>query len=152
MDDCSVSSASDPRLWHGGAPGRQVGNLLEPPADTGLQYTRLHQSIEQGQRDIAQRLDRVYITADRHLALAYASTWTPDGVRYRGGSLYLVESEEREPDEDLLSLPGVSFQTRSARVKGVAKARVPFDRERSLRKLNEVIARLERAKRAAAGM
>jgi hypothetical protein len=69
MDHCSVSNASNQRLWHGGAPGRQVGDLLEPPADTGLQYTRLHQSIEQGQRDIAQRLDRVYVTADRHLVL-----------------------------------------------------------------------------------
>jgi hypothetical protein len=146
-----MSSASAQRLWHGGAPGRQIGELLEPPAVTGLQYTRLHQSIEEGQREIAQRLDRVYVTADRHLALACASTWTPDGVRYRGGSLYLVESDVLEPDEDLLSLPGVSFQTRSARVIGVAKARVPFDRERSSRKSNEVIARLERAKRAATG-
>ena len=140
--------ASKQRLWHGGAPGRQVGDQLAPPVETGLRYTRRHQSIEQGQRDIAQRLDRVYVTTDRHLALAYASTWSPDGRRYLGGSLYLVDSDELEPDEDLLSLPGVSFQVRSARVIAVAKAKVRFDRERSLQKMNEIVTRLERAKRA----
>ena len=146
-----MGRASRQRLWHGGAPGRQVGDQLAPPAETGLLYTRLHQSIEQGQRDIAQRLDRVYVTTDRHLALAYASTWSPDGRRCLGGSLYLVDSDELEPDEDLLSLPGLSFQTRSARVIAVAKARVRFDRERSLQKIGEVVTRLERAKRAGAG-
>lgn len=146
-----MSGASKQRLWHGGAPGRQVGDLLAPPAETGLRYTRLHQSIEQGQRDIAQRLDRIYITTDRHLALAYASTWSPDGRRCRGGSLYLVDSDELEPDEDLLSLPGLSFQVRSARIIAVAKVRVAFDRERSLHKMSEVVTRLERAKRAVTG-
>lgn len=146
-----MSGASKQRLWHGGAPGRQVGDLLAPPAETGLRYTRRHQSIEQGQRDIAQRLDRVYVTTDRHLALAYASTWSPDGRRCSGGSLYLVDSDELEPDEDLLSLPGVSFQVRSARIIAVAKVRVPFDRERSLLKMSEVVTRLERAKRSVTG-
>lgn len=160
MDHCSVSSRSSrssrsgrtsQRLWHGGAPGREVGDLLEPPADTGLQYTRRHQSIEQGLRAIAQRPDRVYVTVDRHLALAYASTWTIDGVRLGGGSLYLVESEELEPDEDLLSLPGLCFQARSARVVQVAKARVAFNRESSSRKMTEILARHERVRGAAAG-
>ena len=119
--------ASKQRLWHGDAPGRAVGDQLAPPARPVFGATRLHQSTGQGQRDITHRLDRVYVTTDRHLALAYASTWSPDGRRSRGGSLYLVESDELEPDEDLLSLPGVSFQTRSARVVAVAKARVRFD-------------------------
>lgn len=124
---------------------------MSPPAESGLRYTRLHQSIEQGQREIAQRLDRVYVTTDRHLALAYASTWSPDGRRCPGGSLYLVATDELEPDEDLLSLPGLSFQARSARVTAVAKAKVRFDRERSLQKINEILIRHERAKRAVTG-
>ena len=144
-------ATSKQRLWHGGAPGRQVGDQLAPPAKTGLRYTRLHQSIEEGQRDIAQRLDRVYVTTDRYLALGYASAWSPDGRRYRGGSLYLVDCDELEPDEDLLSLPGLSFQARSARIIAVAKVRVPFDPERTQRKMNEIVTRLERAKRAVNG-
>ena len=69
------------------------------------------------------------VTTDRPLALAYASTWSPDGRRCRGGFLYLVDSDELESDEDLLSLPGLSFQVRSARVIAVARSRVRFDRE-----------------------
>lgn len=117
--------------WRPGSPGRRPARAA---GRDRLRYTRRHQSIEQGQRDIAQRLDRVYVTTDRHLALAYASTWSPDGRRCSGGSLYLVDSDELEPDEDLLSLPGVSFQVRSARIIAVAKVRVPFDRERSLQR------------------
>lgn len=137
------------RLWHGGAPGRQVGDILKAPVDSGLRYTRREMSVEQGQDKITQRADRVYVTTDRHLALAFASTWTPDGVAHGGGSLYIVESDVLEPDEDLLSLPGLSFQTPSARVIRVAKPRVELDRAQSFRKLNEVYIRNLRAKKAA---
>lgn len=139
------------RLWHGGAPGRHVGDLLLPPTDTGLGFTRRDQSVLEGLDQIGQRSDRVYVTPDRRFALAFASSWSPDGVRYRGGSLYIVECDELEPDDDLLSLPGQSFQAASARVLRVAKAKVPPDAALVRAKMNEVLNRHERQKRAGDG-
>jgi hypothetical protein len=114
------------RLWHGGAPGRRVGDLLLPPSQTGVISAVLQMSLEAGMADISQRPDRVYVTTDRHLAEAWAGVWTPDGAKHGGGALYRVEAEDLEPDEDLLSLTGVSFQTAQARVSAVYNAHVPF--------------------------
>lgn len=71
------------RHWHGGAPGLRAGDVLLPPIETGLIFTRLTMSLEEGQTEIGQRPDRVYVSTDRELAWAYASAWTLDG-RCRG--------------------------------------------------------------------
>lgn len=75
---------------------------------------------------IAQREDRVYVTSDRNLARAWAGIWTPDGVHHGGGALYQVEAEDLEPDEDLLSLGGLSFQVARARVLTVYDPHVAY--------------------------
>lgn len=106
-------------LWHGGAPGRAVGDYILPPSTTGLAFTRIESTVNQGATDpIAQRRDRVYLTTELDLARVFASDWTIDGSDPGYGWIYEVEVDpnELEPDADLLSLPGVSFQCGSALV------------------------------------
>jgi len=102
-------------------------------------------SIEAGMTEIGQRDDRVYVTSDRDLARAWAGIWTPDGVRHGGGSLYRVEPEGLEPDDDLLSLPGLSFQAPRAQVVVVYDAHVAYH-PRFVRVLQKVLADHEVAK------
>jgi hypothetical protein len=83
-------------------------------------------SLEAGLGEIGQRDDRVYVTTDRELARAWAGVWTPDGVHHGGGSLYRVEATDLEPDDDLLSLPGLSYQTPRAQVLAVYDAHVAY--------------------------
>lgn len=62
-----------------------------------------------------------------------------------GGSLYRVEAETLEPDDDLLSLPGLSFQAPRARVLVVYDAHVAYH-PRFGRVLEKVLADHEAAK------
>jgi len=119
-----------------------------PPAITGLRYTRRTKSLQQGQTEIGQSDSRVYVTTDRQLAAAYASLWSLDGMQQGGGALYrvTVEDADLEPDVDLLSLPGVSFQAPAAKVLSVYDACVRFDAARSKRALQRVIANHATAK------
>lgn len=105
-------------------------------------------SIEEGQREIAQRHDRVYFTTDKQVAWAFASMWTPDGTRHGGGALYRVEADVLEPDEDLLSLERVSYQSPEARVVAVYDAHVPFNQNKVTAVLQRVLKEHEAAKRA----
>lgn len=131
-----------PRLWHGGAPGRRVGDLLLPPSVTGIP-SRLHrESVEKQLGPVRQREDLVYVTSDRELARACAGVWSPDGVSIGGGSLYQVRSDEPlVEDEDLPGL-GLSFQVPSAVVVAVVDAYVARDDRRHGRTLREVLSRL----------
>jgi hypothetical protein len=119
------------RLWHGGAPGRLIGEFILPPSITGLEKTTADDSRAGGFLSIAQRRDRVYVTTRRQLAVAFAAAWeNPTTGKAGGGGLYRVELlGEAEPDEDLLSLPGLSFQAQRAKVLSVDKAAVKFNRE-----------------------
>lgn len=132
-------------LWHGGAPGRRVGDLLLPPRETGIPSAVLQMSLEQGMSNISQRDDRVYVTTDRRLAEAWAGIWTPDGVHHGGGALYRVEADELEADQDLLSLVGVSYQAPRARVLSVYNAHVSFN-QKYARVLQRVLDDHRRAK------
>ncbi|TGN32999.1 hypothetical protein [Aeromicrobium chenweiae] len=87
------------------------------------------ESIAGGLICISQRRDRVYVTTDRELARVYAGTWrNPDTAELGRGALYRVEVKEGlEEDEDLLSLPGLSFQAPSATVIAVYDAAVKPD-------------------------
>jgi hypothetical protein len=107
------------QLWHGGAPGLLEGDSLRPPAETGLAYTRVSQAVAQGTTSpISQRSDRVYVTTDLRLARVFASQYSLDGGVSGGGWIYqvAVQDSELEPDDDLLSLPGVSYQCARATI------------------------------------
>lgn len=68
----------DQRLWHGGAPGLQPGDLLLPPSVTGVVTTAQWMAARgfdphtHGVEADRMRLDRVYLTHDKDLARAYA--------------------------------------------------------------------------------
>lgn len=128
-------------LWHGGAPGLNVGDRLLPPTATGLVRTRADQSAEAGLSQISQRRDRVYVTTDRELAKVFARQWF-DGTRVRShGWLYLVEVEQAdlEDDDDLRSLPGVSYQAATGFVLAVKDRGVRDDPSASRRALERVL-------------
>lgn len=120
---------------------------------TGLQYTRRTKSLREGRTDIGQSHSFVYVTTDRDLAAAYASLWSLDGGPQGGGALYrvTVADTDMEPDADLRSLPGVSFQAPSAQVLSVYNAHVQFDPVRSNRAIRRVLAAHAAAKTNAGG-
>ena len=115
-----VVSQADTRLYHGGAPGRKPGDLLLPPAETGYRTVEQRWREELG-ADVRpwmepdrNRADRVYLTARRDLAEAYAMCHELTRGGGGPGVLYLAEPVgELEDDPDL---PGLSFQCASARV------------------------------------
>lgn len=135
-------------LWHGGAPGRKQGERLLPPAVTGLQRTSTSLSIAAGLDSIAHRRDRVYLTVDRELARVWAGQWISVEGRVGHGWLYRVSAEVEllEPDADLLSLPGLSFQAPEAVVDRVYERAVSPGQAAFRRTLERVIRDLERAK------
>jgi hypothetical protein len=141
----------DLQLWHGGAPGLSEGDRLLPPTETGLVYTRIEMSLEEGLGKIGQRRDRVYVTTRRALAKAYAGLWTPDGQRHGGGTLYRVdvEPDDLEPDEDVLSVPGLCYQAVCATVVRVYDPHVRYDSKFG-REMEKVVNELEAAKALAA--
>lgn len=88
-----------PALWHGGAPGREVGEFLLPPSQTGLTLTNAVQSLRQGLDQIAYRDDLVYVTTDRTLAKCFASAWVrPSDGRVGFGWVYRVAIPPHRPD------------------------------------------------------
>lgn len=125
-----------------------MGSLLLPPNATGLVRTSTTLSLSMGLGKIAHRRDRVYVTTDRDLARVWAGQWsTPEQLGY--GWLYRVSvpPDEIEPDEDLLSLPGLSFQVPSARVEAIYEKAVAPNQPRFKTKLEKVIGDLEHSKR-----
>lgn len=89
--------------YHGGRPGRKLGENLLPPS-----ITRVQCLSDYGAAGVHLR-NRVYVTTDQSAALIYAAGW-PDGV------IYEVEPiGELEPDPDC-TLDGLSYQCQRARV------------------------------------
>lgn len=107
--------------YHGGATGRQVGDLLLPPAETGIQTTFdfFQEQIRLGRVPpaIAERLDvtgvyrkdRVYVSTLLEQAFSFAQHWIPPGTPLgtnvrdtHGGAIYRVVAHdcEWEPDPD----------------------------------------------------
>lgn len=135
-------------LWHGGAPGRVPGDLLLPPSVTGLLRTSAVLSVEAGLSRVAHRRDRVYLAAGRELARVWAGQWENAGGRVGYGWLYRVSVDDLflEPDEDLLSLPDVSFQAPEARVEKVYEKAVAPNQPAFRRTLQRTLAGLAAAK------
>jgi len=136
-------------LWHGGAPGRKPGEDLLPPSVTGLERTSAALSLQSGLGDIAHRRDRVYLTSDRELAKVWAGQWCNTVGQVGYGWLYRISADEDvlEPDDDLLSLPGLSFQAPRARVDSVYAKAVSPNQPGFARTLQRVLRDLESAKR-----
>lgn len=126
-------------LWHGGAPGRKPGDLLLPPTETGLLCTNGVLSAEAGLAEISYRTDRVYLASSRELARVWAGQWTNPEGRVGYGWLYRVSVETAvlEPDDDLQSLPGVSYQAVSARVESIYEKAVAPDQPAFRRALEQ---------------
>lgn len=105
-----AASADEPQgpYFHGGPAGRQVGAFLLPPS-----ATRARSLAEFGAAGVC-RLDRVYVTTDRHAALLYAAA-------HRRGVIYEVEPiGTLDPDPDC-AITGLSWQCERARVLRVIK-------------------------------
>lgn len=126
----------DTRLWHGGVPGLNPGDLLLPPNQTGIiTTTQIAQTLgfdphEHGVEADRMRPDRVYLTPHRELARAYAACWTSktdSGLRTGYGSLYVARPVgEFWPDPDLPD--GVGIECEQAEIVAVydPAVRMPF--------------------------
>lgn len=137
--------------FHGGTPILNKGDQILPPSLTGARSTTLESQSELSTDLIAQRTDKVYLTSDLELAQVYAGLWTPDGTdEPGGGSVYQVEVHDGslEPDQDLLSSEGVSFQADSAVILSVWKRSVAYKQEKFSKKLKQVMRNHERDKAA----
>lgn len=106
----------------------------------------LAQSILSGASEIGQRVDRVYVTAQRDLAWVFASMWESETGRRGGGTLYRVDADDLVPDTDLLSLPDLSFECEQATVTAVYDGYVAFDDARCRRILSKYVKQHEVAR------
>ncbi|NJP27068.1 hypothetical protein FLW53_23290 [Microbispora sp. SCL1-1] len=133
----------DERLWHGGAPGLQPGDLLLPPAQTGIATSSDilialtgFDPHDNGVETDRMRTDRVYLTRDRELARAYAACWTAKaehGLQVGRGALYVARPiGEVWPDPDL---PDVSVECERAEVIAVYDAAVTLPWQKAERRL-----------------
>lgn len=131
-------------LFHGGAPGLDVGDKILPPSQTGVKSQTLDASLELGLGKIAQRFDKVYVTTDVMLAKVYGGMWTDPALADSlagGGVVYRVAVEDGilEGDDDLLSSPGVSYQANSAVVIDIQFQNVSFDQAEFTATLDRVL-------------
>ncbi|GAA2236181.1 hypothetical protein N1031_10660 [Herbiconiux moechotypicola] len=88
--------AAKTRLYHGGIPGLAVGDMLLPPAESGVRSMK-GDSERAGFRRITTSDRLVYVTTERSLAAAAAAYWSRregdvplcGGVsRHRAGQLF----------------------------------------------------------------
>ncbi|EHB48781.1 hypothetical protein MycrhDRAFT_5622 [Mycolicibacterium rhodesiae JS60] len=97
--------------YHGGVPGKQVGDLLYPAADLGLDYTSAYGDVP-GLRALARpkyRPQLVYFTTHFGSAQGYAARYVAGRTR-TPGDVYAVRPRgrvERDPDFDHPKTAGV---------------------------------------------
>ncbi len=115
--------------WHGGAPGRRVGDiLLSRRAAEAQQGVPTTHALQRGYALGITDPDRVYFSRDRDFALAFAARQiTADresGIIFQRGSLYRVEPIGAvEPDPDF-SMHDVSWCAPAARVTAIEEDEV----------------------------
>jgi hypothetical protein len=126
-------------MWHGGAPGREVGDELLPPDETGFVLTNavLTGPLPVGKRR-AYRRDRVYATTDREFAEVWAEVYSEDPNRPGDGLVYEVELDGAVLDDDFPS-SGTSYEATRGRI---VSAGLPVDSATS--RLSEVLERYRR--------
>lgn len=100
----------DTRLWHGGVPGLNVGDLLLPVTESGTDRNLTGYGMLPTRQPGHVRQDRVHLVTDRAAARAYAAA-------YPNGALYVAEPlGETEPDPDA---PDIAIRCERARVTAV---------------------------------
>lgn len=128
-----------------------MSEAILPPTITRSTSTTLQSSLEEGLTEIAQRADKVYMTSRVNLARGYASAWVnPDTGIEGGGWVYEVEVEDgtMEPDRDLLSSDGISFQADSAVIIRIQDKGVPSNPKRYGKEFRQVLSAHAAAKKA----
>lgn len=128
------------RLWHGGAPALRVGDLILPPAVTGVQSMR-SSLVQGGLGRVTTREDHVYVTTERSLARAVAAYWNKRAPGNGRGWVYRVELDAHDValDEDLPRGPFISFQLPSVRIAAIADAGVDPNNPRHFRELQRFV-------------
>lgn len=112
--------------YHGGRPRLLPGELLLPPAVTGVEdtITSGRWTLPDDPDRAVLRPDRVYLTMSRDEATLFAGLWT-DGIARRGGSVYAVEPiGDLDPDPDYRGTPRLAWMCESARIIAVVRAEV----------------------------
>lgn len=108
-------SFDDVKWFHGGVPGLQVGDWIEPPDVSGATHTLSDYVPEDAPHGF--RRDVVYLTLRQDSARFFAAVY-PDGALYR------VEPEgDIEVDPDA---PSEAVMCRRARIVEVVRPRVVF--------------------------
>lgn len=115
-----------PVLFHGGQAGLRVGQLILPPATTGVKPADERATYAPG----VYRRDRVYMVTEAELARMFAALH-PSGDTKRGGDVYRVEPlQGLERDRDCRT-PGMSWQAPCARIAGIVATgvrRAPYQK------------------------
>lgn len=119
-------------FFHGGCRGLQPGDMLLPAAATGVDSVS-------GAAGAPYSRDHIYLTLSVEDARSYAAVFIPAGILERlqrgetiarsdlGGDVYEVEPlDEVGPDLDH-PIPGVSWQTKRARVVRIVERGVAPD-------------------------
>lgn len=128
------SGRPGPTYWHGGAPGRAVGDLLHPAATTGASPTG-----DADYADLAADVydtGYVYITTNRDLAVAFAAI--PSENQDQHNLLYRVQPlgpVQTDPDFAIIN-PPVSFITPTARVLAIEEL-PPLTEEQIIRPVTQ---------------
>jgi hypothetical protein len=128
------------RLFHGGIPYLQAGDMIVPPIESGETGMRGESELA-GFSRITTAANLVYVTTERSLGVAFAACW-PSRAPGRGrGWLYRVELDDDDliPDDDLPRGPFISFQLPRVRVGAVLDRGVDPDDQRHLRRLQRFV-------------
>ncbi|WIE70366.1 hypothetical protein [Curtobacterium sp. MCLR17_054] len=130
--DYLAAQRAPKQYWHGGAPGRAVGDELLSRDDAArLLTTPTTHGLQAGYALGVTRPDRVYFTSDRNFARAYASRHQvvdqTTGIVYERGSLYRVEPIGAVEEDQDFSGTGVSWSAPKARIVAVEATDVHLD-------------------------
>lgn len=116
-------------MWHGGAPGRKVGDGLLPPSETKFWPTNAHLTGKPKKGKVrSYKSTKVYATTDREFAEVWAIMYTQDTARPGDGLVYEVELDSPAIDPDFATA-GVCFEAPRGKIVG-AGAPVTSSEER----------------------
>ncbi len=106
------------KMWHGGAPGREVGDGLLPPSDTKFRPTNADLTGKPKKGKVrSYKPTKVYATTDREFAEVWAILYTQDTARPGDGLVYEVELDSPAIDPDFATA-GVCFEAPRGKIVG----------------------------------